>query len=357
MVDDLKIYINGQIFSKWESVEIMKDMEAVAGAYKVTLPIVSLYHFIAGSEIEIRIANVPVIKGYIETPFFSIEDNKYEFSISGRDKTGDLIDCSAVTSSSEFLNLSYQTFCEKLCEPFGISVIAKSPKAKTKITKITLQQGSVFDELEREARKIGVFLHPDNNGDLVIDEVGSETLNTRLIMPGNILKVQGSLDMSDRHSLYIVKGQQSSGSGGGVLTPKQQTQVSAKCTDENVTRYRPLIIIGESNINTSQAQARCEWEASMRAGKSEEIKINLDGWTDIDAQIWSINKLVSVEITDPEANFQFKEQLLIKSVSLHYNETDGQATQLTLTYPDAFDPKPVIPKKTGKNKTRILPIK
>lgn len=347
MVDTLKIYIDGTVYSLWNSVEIIKDMEAVAGAFNITLDFPEIFKFVDGAPLRIEIADTPIITGYIDGVEPTMEDNSWEIAIQGRDKTGDLVDCSAVTASSEFLNLSFSALAEKLTNPFGIKVISKTTKAKTKIAKVSLQQGSVFEELEREARKIGVFLYPNSAGDLIIDEIGSETLSTRLTLPGNINKVKGRIDTSDRYSEYIVKGQQGS---SGSLTGIQQTQVNAKAQDKNVSRYRPLIIVAESSTTSAEAKARCEWEAAIRAGRAEELKITVLGWTNEKAALWEVNKLVSVKI-DP---LKFEDTLLIKTVAFRYNETDGQVTELTLTHPDAFVPKPVITKKAGK--TRLLPV-
>lgn len=346
MSDQLDMYVDGVIYSHWNTIDIVKDIEAVSGAYNITLDAVSVFRFVDGKAVRIEIAKKPVITGYIESVVFTGEPGKYEIALSGRDKTGDIIDCSAVTTTSEFLNISFKSLAEKLCSPFGIKVTSKTEKAKKKLSKVSLQHGSVFEELERESRKVGVFLFPDPNGDLVIDEIGSETLTTRLTMPGNVIKIGSSIDTSQRFSEYRVKGQQGS---TGTLTPKQQTQVSAKAKDENIERYRPLIIVAESGMGSAQAKERVEWEAAVRAGRSEELKVFINGWTDEGAALWTVNKIVSVKIDD----IQFEDKMLIKRVAFRYNETDGQSTELTLSYPEAYIAKPVVPKKTGSS--RILP--
>lgn len=350
MADELKIFIDGDIYRDWERVEIVKDLEAVAGAFNITLDKPSIFNFAPGKSLRLEIANVPVIEGYIEGTAFTGEANTLELIIQGRDKTGDIIDCSAITTSSEFLNVSFLTLAEKLCAPFGIKVINQTDKSKKKIVKVSLQKGSVYEELEREARKVGVFLYPSPDGNLYLSEIGSETLGTRLVCPGNVISFTAKVDYSDRFSEYILKGQQSSG-GGGVLTAKQQTQVYAKANDPNIHRYRPLLIVGESNITAAQAKDRVEWEAAVRAGRSEELTLIVDGWTDKDSRLWQLNKLISVKVEE----LNFESEMLIKSVSFRYNETDGQATAITVSDPNAYLPKPVVPKKVSGGKTSILP--
>jgi prophage tail gpP-like protein len=347
MADTIDVKVNGQVYSQWKEVEITKDLEAIAGAYNLVLTTPSVFTLINGSPINIEIAGKSIISGFIETVSFASGDNANDMTLRGRDRTGDLVDCSIVSTSSEFLNISFKNFCELVCKPFGIKVTTKTAKANTIISKISLQQGSAFEEMEREARKLGIFLHSDYTGNLVLDEIGTEILLTRLTTPGNILSYQASLDYSDRHSNYIVKGQQSSKAN---LSVAQQVRVSAKATDNNIERYRPLIIIANGATTAQQAQSLVEYEAAVRSGRSETINITVNGWTDQSGNVWEPNKIIAVDINP----LKFSNHMLIKTVVMRYSTTAGQITELTLTDPDEFKPKPVIPKKQ-KGKKSILP--
>lgn len=348
MADALIIKVGGQIYKQWKSIEITKDLEAIAGAYNLTLTTPSIFTLVNGAKIDVEIGNKPIISGYIENVSFSGGGDQNEMTLRGRDKTGDLVDCSIVTKSSEYLNMTFKSFCESVCKPFGINVIVRTPKANQLIPKISLEQGSAFEEMEREARKLGVFLFASHSGDLVIAEVGKETINTRLEAPGNIIKYQANLDYSDRFSDYTVKGHQSSSKH---LTPQQQIRVSSGAQDHNIERYRPLIVVAGSATTSQQAKALVEYEAAVRAGRSETVTVTVNGWTDKESNIWETNKLILVVL----APLGFEHTLLIKSVVLRYSETGGQITELTLTDPGEFTPKPVIPKK-AKGKKNLLPV-
>ncbi len=340
MRDKLEISINGVTYNKYKRVEINKNIEAIAGSYSITLTQPEIFKFIPGSAMEIKIANQKIISGYAESVEINANESNFEITIQGRDKTGDLVDSSAVFTSSEFLNLSYLQFAEKLTANFGIRVISRTHKANIKFSKITLQQGSVFEELEREARRIGVFLYANNNGDLVISEIGNEITSTKLECPGNILQFSTSVDHSNRFSEYIIKGQQTSAADDS-LSAEDQTVVKSKCHDLNITRYRPFVLIADSAVNTFQAKNRIEWEASVRAARSENVNITIEGWSDQSGQLWAINRIARV-ILQPINLDRF---LLIKSVNFKYDELGGQVTDLVLVDEKAYIPEPTISKK------------
>jgi prophage tail gpP-like protein len=340
MRDKLSVIVNGAIYENFRQVEIKKSIENLSSSYsfKITQP--DIFNFIPGNTIKILIANQPIITGYLESVSIDGSDTSFDILINGRDKTADLIDSSAVFTSSEFTNLSYLQFAQKLTTNFKINIISKTEKANTKFSKITLQQGTVFEELEREARRIGVFLYSDINGDLVIDEIGNSINQTRLVCPGNIIKFNSDVDISSRFSEYTIKGQQTSANDDS-LTADQQVSVRAKCQDQNIERYRPFVLIASGAINTAQAKARIEWEAAVRAARSQTLSIQLDGWTDSGANLWQVNQLIAVDI----APIRFRKYMLIKSISFTYDEITGQTTDLELVHPDSYLPEPVIKKQ------------
>lgn len=346
MSDQLQVLINGSIYSGWKEVEILKDIEAISGTYKISMSVPEIYTLNPGQVATLKIAGLRVIEGYIDKVRYSIDPSNQVIEVIGRDYTGDLVDSSAVTSVSEYLNISYKRLCQTLLSPFGISFRSETTKADSKIEKVSFQQETVFEVLEREARKLGLLIYPDLNGSLVIAEVSSRPLNTRLTLPGNLIGASTGVDYSNRFSEYLVKGQQASKS---ILTVKQSNQVSAKATDKNIERHRPLIVLSESTVNLAEAQKRVQWEASVRASRSEILTVKVPGWTDKDAALWEVNRLVSTRI-DP---VNFNSDMLIKSVSFRYNETEGQTTELTLVDPEIYIPKPVIEKKATSK--RILP--
>ena len=59
----------------------------------------------------------------------SIDSGSFSLSVSGRDKTADLIDCSA-TGNSEFNNKTLTAIAQELCAPFGIAVLTDDGQDK-----------------------------------------------------------------------------------------------------------------------------------------------------------------------------------------------------------------------------------
>jgi len=95
-IDPIILRIDGVDWAYWKSMEITRQMDAIAGAFSISLadrwidgaqalPIAS------GMECEVLIGRDPVIKGYIDrsNPSFSATD--HGISITGRDKASWLV--------------------------------------------------------------------------------------------------------------------------------------------------------------------------------------------------------------------------------------------------------------------------
>lgn len=337
-MSNVAIKVNGNIFDRWTYLELTKSIEMISGQFVIRnargkpLPIVS------GDQVEVLLYGQTVIKGWVDKSSYTLTETNSDVSITGRDFSADLIDCSAVTTTNAFYNITFKSLAEKLLKPFGIPLKIESTRANKIIPKVSLQQDSVFQTLERESRKVGVLIYSDYSGSLVIADIGTRVVNTRLMMPGNMISVNDTKDLSQRFSKYIVKARQSSSNS---LSYEQQTQVVATAEDRNVKRYRPLIIIGESNMNWSQAKDRVQWEAAVRAGRTDELSCRVDSWVDSSNKLWEINTLVSVFVNDLNINKQF----VIKTVKFNYDSQEGIVADLTLVDKDVLKPEPIVPKK------------
>lgn len=346
MSDTAKIVFNNVVYENWLSIKVNKSLDTFSGSLSIEVKPDSGLSILPGHSCEFFINNVSVLSGFVDSVSPSASQGENSFTIIARDKTADLVDCSAVVASSEFTNTSFDRLCVQLLEPFGIRFLTTTLKAQTKIPKVSIQQETVFEVIEREARKLGLMVYADYSGNLVASEIGSISSSGSLVFPGSILSYRGNEDHSFRYSEYRVIAQQRSSSD---LNSKQATQVIAKAFDKNVTRYRPLIIVGETAMTSQQAKDRVEWEASVRAARSQQMSVTVPGWAAPDGSLWSVNTLVTVDIQE----LGLLNKMLIKECSFDYNISTGQTTEIVLVDPDSFVPQPEIPKQSSSK--RILP--
>jgi prophage tail gpP-like protein len=320
--NEVFLYVNNKIYSGWKDVSITRSLEAMAGSFSLSVvesKMSDAFDLFCGDEVVVKIGEDAVITGYIDDYHPSFDAQSHNITITGRDKTADLIDCSASYKTGQWNNQDIVKIAKVLCKSFGIEIktdLSKLPKIK----KFKLQTGeTVHEALDRLAKQLGVIITSTRDGSkLFITRSSQEKLNITLKEGENILSASASYSFKDRFSQYIVR-------------PQRSEKIKGICNDESVVRYRPKIFISEYALNKSEANVRAKWEAIVSAGKSSEIDIEVQGWRMPNGELWDVDKLVMID----SPKLRIKKNLLITEVSYKKNES-GTTTSLKLKRPDAF---------------------
>lgn len=335
----VELFIGGGIFSGWVSVSVRRSLEHLAGSFELELmmPGQSLPDSITpGLPLKLQINGVTVITGYLDTVKHKITATSYKISITGRDKTGDLVDCSAVFKGSQWHNRTLEQIAGDLCKPFGIRVIwqVSDATAAKPFATFTLQLSeTVSDALTRAARHRGVLVTSNADGDLVFTQAGNQQTDT-LELGKNLLDADFTDDWRNRYSEYLVKGH---GGGGGhkgeakaaalLAAPKGQT------ADKAVTRYRPKVILADHKITADGARQRATREERRAIARSERFVATAKDWFRENSALWDVNMLTRV--VAPRVNVDMRD-LLICQVEFTLNAKEGEVTRLTLAPRDGF---------------------
>ncbi|MDR1276378.1 MAG: hypothetical protein LBL72_08390 [Candidatus Accumulibacter sp.] len=367
--DRMTLKVGGQIYAGWKSVSVQTSMEQISGAYNLEIterwPNQPKDWSIPPGELcEVLIGETPVISGYVDRVSVSYDATSHKISVSGRDRTGDLVDCSA--ASTAFSGLRFSKIAEKLCAPYKISIVDEThgDADKIQVPKFAVQNGeSGFKTLEKLARQIGVLLTSDGLGHLVITRAGlSGRAHDALIHGRNILTASFSEDHSELFSEITVKGQASTagsqiynvstaGPSGKVSTPRV---VRARSGNSAITRHRPLILIAETQADARRCRQRAKWEAGHREGKSRKISVSVQGWRQSDGTLWRINRIARVVCPWMRVDGDW----LISSVNYSLGDA-GTKSELSLVDRRAFELLPEIPPRTASysGKNAVLPEK
>jgi prophage tail gpP-like protein len=342
--DKVSLFINRKIYDGWKSVEIKRSLKAASGSFSLSLTDrwsdqLQPWIVAPGDEAEVRLGSDVVITGYVDTVSPSMDKDSRAISVSGRDKTADLIDCSVEHSSGEIAGVTLKRLAEILAAPFGVSVTMEvDPGPRFDVFKI--QQGeTVFEALDRASRKRGFLLTTDTKGALVITRPGLTRSATRLEQGINILNGSGTFSEKNRFSKYIVKGQDAGFSAP--VDPAFAYSMKATATDPTVKRYRPLIIQAEQLTNLNDAKQRANWEATNRAARASTFNVNVQGWRQGDGSLWRPNLIVETRADWIGLNGD----LLITDVSYRLDDSGGEVTSLNLERKDAYKPEPTVPEK------------
>jgi prophage tail gpP-like protein len=281
-----------------------------------------------------------LIDGYLDKVDYALSRGQHGISANGRDKSADLVDCSAVHSPGQFRRQTVEQLAQTLAAPYGVSVRAED-EAGPPLESFKIEEGeSSFEALDRALRHRGLLPVPDGRGGLKLIKLGKEKASTDIVQGGNVIEVSASYDVSDRYSDYIVKGQKKGSDddyGAGVAAVKGEGQ------DPAMTRYRPLVVRPETQVAAADATARAKWEASTRAARGVSVSVTLQGWRMDDGRLWEIGHLVAAKLP----YLRIEQELLIAQTAFSQSREAGTLTRLELKDPKAFDKEPPAKKSGG----------
>lgn len=330
---EVTLAIDGENFSGWKSISIRRGIEQISGTFELGITDrwagqSKPWPIRPGGSCTVSIDGELVITGYVDAVFPQFDATQHGITVIGRDKTGDLVDCSAIHGSGEWRDRRLINIARDLAKPFGVEVF-EDVEAGSVSKKWSIQEGeTVFEALDRAARMRGVLLVVDAKGNLHITRAGSERVSTSLDQGQNVKAGTGNFRFDDRYSEYICKGQDI---GSNFSTAGQNASPKpGVANDKEVRRYRPLIVIAEEFANAGKLGTRALWEAAVRLGRSIRPMITVQGWRHASG-LWVPNRLVRCNLPF----FNIKDDMLIVSVEYLLNE-GGTVCNLELCRREAF---------------------
>jgi prophage tail gpP-like protein len=285
-----------------------------------------------GQECEVSIGDQPILKGYIDVLNTGYDSSSTRITVSGRDATGDLIDCAAaVDGPFEFNNIKLEKFVEKILKPFNISLTVLADTGAP-FKRIAIQPGeTAYELIDRVCRFRAVLPISDGVGGMLIIKPGGLRSEGFLERGKNILSGDFTVDWKDRFALYVVKGQSEA---NAETSSAEAATGEGRATDALVGRYRPTVITGENQGYNMTLSQRAEWQAQFARARSVKVSYDVQGWyaKKESSSLWLPNSIVPLK--DPV--FGFSRDMLITTVSFR-RSNQGTFTSLELCLPEAFD--------------------
>jgi len=337
--DAVSVLVGGKTYDGWQTVAIQKSIKSIANSFSISLHdrfagLQAQWPLKPGVSTKVNIGQERVITGRIEKLDVNYQPGSRGFTISGRSKPGDLVDCSH-TGKCEYKNITLDALARELVAPFGIKVFL-SVDTPDIIAKVAVKPGeTVFEVLDRQARLQGFFWISTRGGNIRLTRAGRLPSFSSLSQDINIEGATASFDDSKRHNEYLVKGQ---GAGLPDFFAKDVTQPEGQAKDAGVTRHRPLVILAEGNVDSAKAKIRAQWEASSRLAKAIRVTCTVDGWTQEDGSLWGINQITHLK----SAFLGINGKMLISDLIHKRANGGGTTTDLTLVDPQSYALKPVL---------------
>ena len=220
-MSDIRLLVNGREYGGWTSARVTRGIEAVAGSFALDVSErwdgqAEPWPIQEEDECEVRLEGTTLLKGYVDTRSHAFDATSHSLSVEGRDKTGALVDCSALLSQWEFSKIGVLELCQTVAAPFDITVSLQDGLSDTAITtsgastsrrltsgtpgsvgskgksssmklgqpvvKLTINPGdSPFEVIDRACRMVGVLPVSDGNGGLLLTRAGGSRATTALI--------------------------------------------------------------------------------------------------------------------------------------------------------------------------------
>lgn len=369
----VSLTIAGAVYDEWTAVEVTRTLDEISASFSLELrdgarsvaswPFASLASLAASvdlwSEVSVAIDGQPVLVGWIDEIAPEARDGEVRLSVTGRDKSGDLVDGAAtVDGPAEYRKMTVLEAAKKIAEPYGITVKADADVGDP-FDRVAIDPGeTAMSAIEKLARQRALVVTSDGVGGLVLTQTGKQRAPGVLVFPGNVVESAGSFRAQERHSEYVVKGQAEKAAGGRSqtayldstaepLTADQSSRsekqaareeagvaISGRAKDPDVKRYRPIVSLGRTQLDAKSAQKQADWMMRTTRGRAELIEHRVRGFG-VGGTLWRPNTLVLVD----DSYLAVHRDMLIAGVTYRFDE-GGPYTRLRLAGPEAYDLEP-----------------
>ena len=338
--NECTLLIDDKVYAGWTAIEVQRGIERIAGGYVLQLTtrypgVDAPLQLRQGLACKVLLGADLVITGYIDEYETDDTDRSSSVRVHGRDKTGDLVDCSAMYKTGQWRGVRLEQIVADIALPFKINVaVAPGTDTGEVFKRFALEEGEkAFAAIDRACRLRAVLVTSTPDGNLLITTASTVSSGVRLMEGVNMHKFHSRHDWKERHSEITLKGQVP---GDDHEHGAAAAHLKASAKDAEIDRYRPLVVIAEHGTSSKSLSDRAAWEVKVRLGRGKRGGCTVVGWrTGTDGQqgpLWQPNTLVHVT----SARMGLDMELLIISCHYHLSE-HGKMTDLTFARREAFE--------------------
>ena len=335
-----ELLVDGKLYGGWKRIEVQRSIEQIAGGFVLELtsrwPGVDVPQGLReGLPCQVRLDGDTVITGYIDLYEVEVSDITSTVRVEGRDKTGDLVDCSAIHKTGQWHNVSLEQIVRDICAPFQITVLLDAGIDTGEAFKsFALEEcEKAFDSIDRACRLRAVLATSTATGALLLTQASDAATGLALIEGDNVLRMSATHSWKERHSLITIKTQVP---GDDNEYGEAAAHIEASNADAEIDRYRPLTVIAEHGTSAKSVADRAKWENLVRMGRGKRGRCSVVGWRTgrdgVDGPLWDTNTLAQVT----SARLNLDQEMLIVGCAYALSE-QGCTTELTFARREAFE--------------------
>lgn len=263
MDERITLLLGGLAHSDWLRYEVESDLLMPADAWSVTIAL-NVGGLVpdavrSGKQAELRIGNVPLMVGRVDTVRLRMRRGEVQLSIDGRDNSGQLLDCSAPIFTSQ--NLSLAEVIAKIVKPLGVTKIRIDADNALRREKVSVEPGdTAWDALAHAAEANGLWPWFEPDGTLVVGGPDYTVAPSATLVFNRLGGGNNVLDMELVDSLALSYSEVtvlSQTHGGGELRAAKNA-IRGRYIDPSVTVHRPRIVVDHESDTPAHANERAE---------------------------------------------------------------------------------------------------
>jgi prophage tail gpP-like protein len=286
--------VGGAAWSNWTSYTVETDILTPAAAWSLevanpTTPQIAAIE--EGAAITLQVGTATVLTGWVDQKVFRSDRQGDLMTLTGRDFSAPLVDCSAPLAWASLRNVSLRVLATRCLAAVGaVAALVVDPAGEELLPRVHVDPGDTFWELlERHARDLRLMLWTS-------PPVG--TLHRHVPGPlsasNNVVSAELAWKVSGRRSPVTVVGQSA---GGDDLFGEGASKLYGKATDAGLLAKgltRPLVVQVATASSTRKAKARARWEVEQRQGDAWVGTYTVPGHGPTTASVWDVDAIVNV---------------------------------------------------------------
>ena len=359
----INLEVNGIEYTNFTMATVTLSLDTLSNdfSFQAVLPNGEQLPLKGGDKCAILVDDELVVTGFIENITGRYTATDHTIFVTGRDRTGDLIDSSIDVIDDIRAPVSLKEIVEKVAQHIGsdLAVVDKAnPEEFNKAEDIVSPQpgDNAFEFVEGYAQKRQVLLTSNAAGNIVITNSKSTPSDSTIqnvvgASGNNILTADWSYMTANLFNKYIQKGQLSPVAldFGGAKSADGIVSQKGEAIDDSVREGRQRVTVSDKSFSSEQLQKRAEWSKKIRSARSVAYQCTVQGFKNSAGKRWDVNTLVSVVDTFADIS----RDLLLNTVRFLYNE-DGSVSLLSFVEANAYELVANEPKTVGTNQDAFI---
>lgn len=329
--DEIVVELDGVAYHRWETVRISRELNAASGTFELSATLTHPFPAKAGAEARIFLGNQLAATGFVDSLRLELSSTAHTVTISGRDRTAELVDCSVPPDLGQLSNVYLDDIVHELADPYDVEVEFAIDASPIFPVFAANQGDTAWAAIEKATRARSKLCFPTADGKLRIATPGDRNA------VGPVVEGYADLELHwstlERFQTYVVRGQnRGSNAGWGSAV----AAIEGIAGDTSILRPRVLVVIAEGPLDSATARERADWERTVRVARSAAITATVRGWRQTPAgRLWTLNELVAVTVH----RWGFSDRLLLDGLEFTRGD-DGTKTALRLIRPSSYLPEP-----------------